>query len=67
MAEFRQKGQSKPRAVWRLADCDEQEWRNMGCPTMGTALARIKALEAQVAASAAAPRKGKRRLRGVTQ
>lgn len=67
MAELRQRGQSKPRAVWRMADCDEQEWRNMGCPTMGTALARIKELEAQIAASAAGPRKGKRRLSGVTQ
>jgi len=29
-------------------ECDEQQWREMGCPTMGTALAKIKALEVRI-------------------
>lgn len=41
---------SRSPAVWRLADCDEEEWRAMGCPTMGEALARIKTLEDRLAA-----------------
>jgi hypothetical protein len=35
-------------AVWSMAECDEQQWREMGCPTMGTALAKIKALEVRI-------------------
>lgn len=35
-------------ATWTLALRDEPMWREMGCPTMGTALRRIKDLEARV-------------------
>lgn len=34
--------------TWTLALRDEPMWRDMGCPTMGSALRRIKDLEARV-------------------
>lgn len=33
-----------------MADCDEQQWREMGCPTMGTALSLVVSLEEKNAA-----------------